>query len=371
MTGTKNTHSLTWLLDHTLPLNRKERYYTGTVLPGIVCADDMTHLHRLTDLMGFPGVDVSGDPADCGLVFFTEYGLAESVFGAARDRFEQLPADRDTPDVVFLTTQPTPVLFALEAKLYHRPSGFDLRAQLDRQAGLLAGLATRLAGWLDVPTVPVAHFALLPEPQAGVDLGGAYPVLTWRQLHAAYVDVAPAYWLAVLDEALARYDDLVTRFKPNDDARLTGADIVAAHQAGTLIYGAIGRTGGLTGNQLRTDIDSGAWHDVQYQVAKEHPGNRNWFTITEFLDLVGTPSEPTPAEAHERFTNAISQARSVGTRVFGEASILDQLDQGTEVLRAAPPAELLRIAALFKTASEAAMEARRESDALWTLLNRA
>lgn len=371
MTGTQETHSLTWLLDHTLPLNRKERYYTGTVLPGIVCADDMTHLHRLTDLMGFPDVDVSGDPANCGLVFFTEYGLAESVFGPARNRFEQLPIDRDTPDVVFLTTQPTPVLFALEAKLYDRPSGFDLRAQLGRQAGLLTDLATRLAGWLDVPAVPVAHFALLPEPQAGVDLGGAYPVLTWQQLHSAYADVAPDYWLAILDEALTRYDDLVTRFKPNDDARLTGSDIAAAHHAGTLTYAAMGRTGGLTGSQIRTDIDSGAWHDVQYQVAKVHPGNRNWFTITEFLELVGTQNEPTRAEAHERFTTAVSQARSVGTRVFGDASILDQLDQGTELLRDAPPAELLRIAALFETASDTAMEARRESDELWSRLNQA
>jgi hypothetical protein len=371
MTGTQGTHSLTWLLDHTLPLNRKERYYTGTVLPGIVSVDDMTYLHRLTGLMGFPDVDVSGDPDDCGLVFFTEYGLAESVFGLARDRFEQLPTDRDTPDVVFLTTQPTPVLFALEAKLYDRPSGFDLRVQLDRQASLLADLATRLANWLDVPTVPVAHFALLPDPQAGVDLGGAYPVLTWRQLHAAYADVAPAYWLAILDEALTRYDDLVTRFKPNDDARLTGADIIAAHQAGTLIYAAMGRAGGLTGSQIRTDIDSGAWHDVQYQVAKVHPGNRNWFTITDFLELVETPDELTLAEAHERFTTSLSHARSVGTRVFGDASILNQLDQGTELLRDAPPAELLRIAALFETASEAAMEARRESDELWSRLNQA
>jgi rubredoxin len=368
MTGTQNTQSLKWLLDHTLPLNRKERYYTGTVLTGIVCGDDMKHLHRLTDLMGFPGVDVRGDPADCGLVFFTEYGVAESVFGPARDRFEQLPTDRDTPDVVFLTSQPTPVLFALEAKLYDRPSGFDLRAQLDRQAGLLADLATRLASWLDVPDVPVAHFALLPEPQANVDLGDAYPVITWQQLHAVYVDVAPAYWLAVLDEALSRYDDLVTRFKPNDDARLTGTDIFDAHQDGTLGYTAMGRTGGLTGSQVRADVDSGNWRDVQYQVARVHPGNRNWFSVADFIELVAAPSDPTPEEAHARFSQAVSQARSVGTRVFGDASILDQLDLGSDLLRDAPPAELARIAVLFETASQAALEARRESSDLWDRL---
>jgi hypothetical protein len=34
-----------------LPLNRKERYYTGTVLPLIICADDFAPFHRLTDLI--------------------------------------------------------------------------------------------------------------------------------------------------------------------------------------------------------------------------------------------------------------------------------------------------------------------------------
>lgn len=38
------------LVDHGLPLNRKERFYTATVLPMLVCTDDFGHLDRLLEL---------------------------------------------------------------------------------------------------------------------------------------------------------------------------------------------------------------------------------------------------------------------------------------------------------------------------------
>lgn len=370
MTGTHDANSLHWLLDHTLPLNRKERYYTGTVLPGIVCADDMTHLHRLTNLMGVPGVDVSGDPDDCGLVFFTEYGVAESVYGPARDRFDDLPADRDTPDVVFLATRPNPTLFALEAKLYDRPSGFDLKTQLNRQAKLLADLATRLAVWLEVPQVPVAHYALLPTAQAGHDFG--YPVLTWQQLQSAYADVGPAYWLAMLDEALSRYDDLVTRPRPNDEDRLTGDDIVEQHHAGTATYTFMGRTGGIAGTELLGDIKTGKWRTTIYQVASTHPGNRNWFPTTEFVAL----ANPADINGIERLTAALHHAQAVGTRLYAkptvtddgasptDLSVLQQLLAATETLRDVPDHELNRVAALYEAATQAGADARAAANDL-------
>lgn len=354
MTETDQPHSLTWLLDHTLPLNRKERYFTGTVLPGIVCSADMTHLHKLTALMGHPDVEVSGNPADCGLVFFTEYGLAESAYGPATARFDDLPTNRDTPDVVFLTTRPTPKLFALEAKLYDRPSGYDLRAQLDRQSTLLMDLASRLTRWLDVPDVPIAHYALLPPQQASADLGGAYPVLTWQDVHDAYAEVAPAYWLAILAEAIHRYPDLVTRARPNDDNRLTGADIVVGHRTGALPYTAVGRTGGMTGDDFRADVESGTWRTTRYQVATRHPGNRNWFTIEEFMARTAPEGDPL-----ERFSDSLAHAQSVGARVFGPGSVAEQLLAGIDTLKDAPAHELDRVASLYQAAATAAAEARR------------
>jgi hypothetical protein len=77
------------LLDSTLPLNRKERYYTGTVLPALLCADSMAHLARLgrPELLDIGDLTVRADPEDCTVLFFTEYSLIESAVGEAAHRF--------------------------------------------------------------------------------------------------------------------------------------------------------------------------------------------------------------------------------------------------------------------------------------------
>lgn len=349
-------HSLTWLLDHTLPLNRKERFYTGTVLPGIVCAD-LSQLSRLTALMGRPDVVVSDDPEDAGLLFFTEYGIAESAYGSAAERFADFSTARDTPDVVFLTTRPAPVLFALEAKMYHRPGG-ALRAQLDLQRELLDPLAERLAIWLGVEDVPVVHCALLPEQQATALELDPYPVVTWQQVHDAYADAAPAYWLRMLSEALRRYDGLVSRAVANDADRMTGAAIVDGFLAGTLDFTAMGRSQGLAGQPLHTDIESGAWRTTQYQVAADHPGNRNWFAIEDFVSRVA-PRRLTLEEAVADLHEAIAHADAVGLRVLGDGSV-------TEALASATPAafdglavdDVALVAASFRAAGEALQIAR-------------
>jgi hypothetical protein len=351
--------SLTWLLDHTLPLNRKERFYTGTVLPGIVCAN-LPELKRLTALLGHPEVDVTSDPEDCGLVFFTEYGIAESAYGPASARFAGFSTARDTPDVVFLTMRPTPVLFALEAKMYDRPGG-ALRRQLDIQRELLSPLAGLVAEWLGVEEVPVAHAALLPAQQAATLALDPYPVITWQQLLATYDDIAPPYWRRMLTEALDRYDDLVSRAVSNDADRMTGQAIVDRFEAGDFEFSVMGRSAGLTGAPLQADIESGAWRATVYQVARRQPGNRNWFAIEAFVALVAQQSGST-ADALADFRGAVTTGASIVQRVFGDDSV-------ATAIAAAPAAtfdgistdDIRRVTAAYRSAAEAAQEARAQA----------
>jgi hypothetical protein len=44
--------SLEELMSEDLPLNRKERFFTGTILPMLVCKDSFKHLHGLLALIG-------------------------------------------------------------------------------------------------------------------------------------------------------------------------------------------------------------------------------------------------------------------------------------------------------------------------------
>ena len=65
-----------------LPLNRKERYYTGTVLPMLIASDGFMHLGRFLGLCGLE-IELAGNTpfeGDQNLQFFTEYNFAESCF---------------------------------------------------------------------------------------------------------------------------------------------------------------------------------------------------------------------------------------------------------------------------------------------------
>lgn len=364
--------TLSELLDQTLPLNRKERFYTGTVLPAIVTAGDFSSLDRLGALMGAPGLIARSQAEDCTVLFFTEYGISESAIGAAKGRFDGLPTGRDTPDLVILITEPSPVLLAIEAKLYDRPGGTALRGQLDAQASLLEPLRERLAVWLGVPKVGLKHVALLPEAQKSAVNIEPYEVITWQEVRGAFADVAPSYWLAMLDEALDRYDDLVGKAVRYDAASLTGEEIVSGFIAGDIPFNAMGRgKRGLRGAYLEADIADRTWPTVSYQVAVEVPaGNPNWFRIEDFVERLKSSGQ-LDGDPMADFISAVISATQNLTRVGGDGSIVEQLREGATSggLQGVDPAELRRVARLYALAGEAARLARAEASPLFDKLS--
>jgi hypothetical protein len=72
-------------------------------------------------------------------------------------------------------------------------------------------------------------------------------------------------------------------FGNNKDARLSGAEIVDLHGAGTLPNSSVGWTGGLAGSPFQNDIRSGAWRTKSYEVRHAAPPNDNWFSIAGFI----------------------------------------------------------------------------------------
>ena len=81
------------LCEHMLPLNRKERYYTGTVFPALVCAENFKYFDRFLALLNHGGefFDVSTD--NVNIQFFTEYGLFDSLFSDKKARFKEFFPD--------------------------------------------------------------------------------------------------------------------------------------------------------------------------------------------------------------------------------------------------------------------------------------
>jgi hypothetical protein len=266
-----------------LPLNRKERFYTGTVFPAIVGADEFAHLHRFLELVHLPAMPVTGDPLTTRMLFFTEYGLKESMLGGQFDALPEIEG-RDTPDIVIYfapDANDDGALIGIEAKMFHRPSKAALETQLAVQRTMLEGIARSM----QLP--PPVLVALLPAPlrdRLGT-LAAPTVTISWEDIADTFRDCAPEYWIGMLDQARDRYKDLASSDTVHAEAHLTGLEILAQSSSGSAEYRWMGRQGGLHGTALEADFDQlGAWRERSYQVrTTPPPGTKaNWFEIRDF-----------------------------------------------------------------------------------------
>ena len=281
---------ITPALPKRLPVNRKERFYTGTVLPMIVASNNFADLGLLLKLCGINGVTVK-DPTPQTLQFFTEYNYAQSLMTA--DEFDSGDYTGDTPDLVISGSN---WLVVIEAKMYDNPSAAALVKQYDRQHVLVKGWTK----YLNLGSSAQVHHCLL-LPQGLLDILGnptpsdLRPFIRWEDVREKYEEVAPKYWLDVLRNAILpdHYKERVsTRRKYQDDIR-TGADIVSAFKDGDDTYTWMGRRGGLDG--IVQDIASGAWKNTKYGVrVKPLPGKPRWFPIRDFVARVAAHALATP-----------------------------------------------------------------------------
>jgi len=268
-------------------MNRKERFFTGTVFPMLTCCNDMAHLGRLLARLGIEDVEIDGRPGSTNIQLFTEYGFKESVVGAASERFNTTSLSRETPDIVLHVAEPQARLVLIEAKMYDRPGATDLLAQIEGQKIIGAAMAEGL----NIETTDVIYAALLPHRLA-VEIGpiGDTKVITWEHLRELYLDVAPAYWLEVLNDALLDYESLVgapVTFGANADATLTGQAVYDGFKSGGLAYLTMGRQGGIAGPGLAADIASNAWKQRAYECrTAPEPVNANWFSVAAFVTAI-------------------------------------------------------------------------------------
>ena len=236
---------------------------------------------------------VIGDPDHTNIQFFTEYSLVESV----RDgRFPSLPTSKETPDILFLIKNEedeSKILVALEAKMYDRPSPGQLQEQMQKQKPILDCICESLK----ISQGGLYHLALIPDPLFK-DFKGEFtePVITWELIRDAYMEIFPDdYFLEMLNQALKRYDDLVSKgvqYGKNCEQKITGKEIKTQFETEEFRIKIMGRDGGLSGQKLENDIISGRWEKQLYEASSsEVPHNRNWFRINEIIDRIDQVNE--------------------------------------------------------------------------------
>lgn len=275
------------------PFNRDERFFTGTILPLLVSGNDFNDLKPLINLMA-PSLNLSPEYSDThkNVLFYTEYNLKKSGYVKSTTSVpdnSETKIDGDTPDVLFYVWDNDKMyLFAIEVKMYHRPTTDKLALQMQRQYVVLKDLAAKA----NIPDEHIFHCALLPEKTL---LGtNKHKVITWEQIYKLYSAMAVnKYAIDVLGYAISNYDNLVSKQstgKKNNTGKYTGLRIVAEHLLLNIKY--VGCGGGLNG--LNEHVEKETWHNFPFEVIQEDKNvsekimpKKNWFTINDFLFITG------------------------------------------------------------------------------------
>ena len=277
--------SLRDMVEIELPLNRKERFFTGTVFPMIVCKDNFKNFHIFTSLIaGLGDIEIEANPDSTNIQFFTEYSLVESIYGSSRKRFPKpRPTSKDTPDIVILVNGETKTLIAIEAKMFGLPTSRKLVDQMENQGKILDYLKKCLS--ID----KIVHCALLPQKLASQLGDFGYPVVTWEQIRDEYGRIYQGdYFLELLKISLELYGDLVSRgvsFGQYAEAKMRGEDIYNLYKANELNMIIMGRSRGLQG--AYSDIRLDRWRNQHYETSSvTEPPNSNWFFVKQFVERI-------------------------------------------------------------------------------------
>jgi hypothetical protein len=282
------------LLKSELPLNRKERFFTGTVFSMLVCRENFKYFNLFTKLINGCGeLKVSANSTSANIQFFSEYSLVESIVTKEdKKRFPSPPKTKDTPDIIVLFTDLPKTLISIEAKMYDVPYAWALKKQMDDQQKHIDYLKEKLN------INRVYQCALLPEElckRESYEKDASkyirdtdYQIITWEQLIKAYQEVCPEdYFLGLLKFALESYAALVSHWVVNYERRLHGHDIYDGFKSGNLNIKIMGRENGIKGDPLKQDIETGKWKTQEYEIGfKGDSPSENWFSIEDFVKMI-------------------------------------------------------------------------------------
>ena len=275
--------------DHRLPLNRKEAFYSATVLPGIIWSDAMAGFF---ELVGMPEISIDLRPDTTNVQFFSEYNLLDAIRGIKQgfsDWKHLLPLmTGDTPDFVIFVELATPLLVVVEAKLFDKSSAV-IAEQIERQRINMAALRSVL------PEYQALHVALVPESAAAEVRATAgqpegFRTITWEGVADQYAEIpAAAYWVRLLKFALKsephlRAADGIGR--THEDGRMRTAEILEAYEKPDCIVRSVGCLGTANWELLKDDVcRTGGTRKWAISHQDTLP-SRNYLPIKNFIEVV-------------------------------------------------------------------------------------
>lgn len=169
------------------------------------------------------------DAVTNNILFLTEYSLKESlVEDHNKSVFSGNYETKDTPDLVILLTEPSPVLIVIEAKMFSSAASSDINQQLGKQKWVV----NELAKVHSIPADRVFHLALIPQQMVPNKSSITEDVIYWEEVVHIYEEKLKGnYFLETLRIALRKYNLLKSQsgaggqtYRKNMDELMSGSN---------------------------------------------------------------------------------------------------------------------------------------------------
>lgn len=270
-----------------LPINRKEKFYTGTVLPALLFHNSLKNFYLfLREIKNFPNDAVNEYKTGDRFLFYTEYNLKQSA-GEGKNVGREIPTEtNDTPDIVIEILNPHRVFIIIEAKMFRNIYQSSLSNQMSKQK---TAVIEPLKKAFQLKDNQFFHIALVPE-KSGLKDGIEYQVMNWEYFtDKRGLNAEDNNFYNYLRFALDNYEDLV-------ENKSGKAGTVKDYKTVEEIYKNgknngtwwVGRNGGE--KTIIEDIKTN-WkkHNEKYAMNTIRPPrgrNANWITSKRFAELV-------------------------------------------------------------------------------------
>jgi hypothetical protein len=272
------------ILNEELPINRKEKFYTATILPSLLFHNGRSNFYLfLKQIINFP-TEINERETGDNFLFYTEYNLKQSA-GKKSVGIEIETDSGETPDVLIEIFKPRKILVIIEAKMFQNLTQNEFSKQMKSQRNAVIKVLKKK---FQLHDDEIFHIGLVPKELNFYDTLD-YQIINWEILNCGDFKLKENYFYNFLRFALENYSTLVadkfTGQASTVKGYIKGSKLYDMAKKGEVLW--IGRKGGKS--KIQNDVLKGIWRNKDYCWNDDKPSKGikgNWISNDVFASII-------------------------------------------------------------------------------------
>jgi len=267
-----------------IPLNRKEKFFTATILPSILFHDGFSNFFQFLHLIkNFPKNVNEANTVE-NFLFYTEYNLKQSA-GKRNVGIQIKTRTGETPDILIEILRPLKLIVVIEAKMFQNYPQTEFDQQMDGQKNAIIRPIQEKIG---LSNDQIFHIGLVPE-KLGYKSRNDYQIINWEIFNSDIFRTKGNFFINYLRFALNHYPFLVEKRSMGKAStvkkEIKGTEIYKSAKNGDSFW--VGRQGGK--QKIEKDAKDGSWRKRKYSWNDVFPQNGiegNWIAGKDFALII-------------------------------------------------------------------------------------